>query len=58
MTKKDDKYFFELKKICCWKTKKTSCLEKFNLIAISKNYAYRKLNEGDKDFKASFVRSL
>ncbi|MEZ4691434.1 MAG: hypothetical protein R3A12_15255 [Ignavibacteria bacterium] len=32
-----------------------SYLEKFNLIAILKNYAYRKLNEGDKDFKASFV---
>ncbi|MEO6695441.1 MAG: hypothetical protein ABIY50_13350 [Ignavibacteria bacterium] len=51
----DDKYFFELEKLLYEDEDDISYFEKFNLIATLRNYAQRKYNEGNKDFKTSLI---
>lgn len=55
MTDKDDKYFFELKDLLLEDKAELSYLEKFNIISVLRNYAHRKLNEGNTDFKVSII---
>lgn len=47
---KDDKYFFDLKKILFEDKEDISYTEKFNLIAVLRNYCHQKALEGSKDF--------
>ena len=58
MTGKDDKYFFELKDLLLEDKADLSYLEKFNLISVLRNYAHRKLNEGNTDFKESILQKI
>jgi len=55
MTGKDDKYFYELKDLLLEDKADLSYLEKFNIISVLRNYAHRKLNEGNTDFKESII---
>ena len=55
MTDKDGKYFFELKDLLLEDKAELSYLEKFNIISVLRNYAHRKLNEGNTDFKVSII---
>jgi hypothetical protein len=54
ISKKDNKYFYELKDLLLLEEKDVlGYLEKFNIIAVLRNYAHSKLNEGDLSFKDS-----
>ena len=50
LTEKDDKYFFELKKILFEDKDDLSYTEKFNLIVVLRNYAQQKHHEGNNEF--------
>lgn len=49
------KYFFELKKILFEDNDDLSYVEKFNLIVTLRNYAQRKFNDGNAEFKSSMI---
>ena len=57
-TTKDDKYFFELKKILFENKDDISYSEKFNLITTLRNYAQFKYNNGNEDFKTDMIELL
>ncbi|HQY53284.1 MAG TPA: hypothetical protein PLD63_13010 [Ignavibacteria bacterium] len=54
----DDKYFFKLKKILFEDNDNLSYFEKFNLIANLRNYAQKKFNEGQSEFKTSVIEII
>ena len=55
---KDDNYFYELKKMLYENNDDISYTEKYNLIATLKNYAQRKYNEGNLEFKTAMIDLL
>lgn len=55
LSTKEEKYFFELKKILFEDKNDLSYVEKFNLIVTLRNYAQRKFNDGDAEFKSSMI---
>lgn len=57
-TSRDDKYFFELKKILFENGEDISYAEKYNLIATLRNYAQRKYSYGNEEFKTSMIDLL
>ena len=55
---KDDKYFFELKKILFDNKDDISYHEKFNLIVTLRNYAQRKHSDGNEEYKTYMIDLL
>lgn len=51
----DDKYFFELKKLLFEDKDELSYIEKFNLIADLRNYAQKKFDKGNIEFRDSMI---
>jgi hypothetical protein len=52
---KDEKYFFELKKLMFESKSNISYNEKFNLTAILRNYAQKQFNDGREEFKTYVI---
>ena len=58
LIKKDEKYFFELKKMLFENKNDISYNEKFNLTAILRNYAQKQFNDGRDEFKTYVIDIL